>query len=340
MRGGTASCTVIIGDSPIGSPIVDRFDAAVVMNLPSMRKFAPQVAPGGLLLMNTSLLGDDKGGRDDIEELRLRCTSWPRGAATTTSSASRPSARWWRGPAGSRPNRFEPLCARWPARSAPKSSRQTRKSSRQASKQARSKLPRCPERPVKGGCSAAAGHRLPMDGVCETARLAPFLCGGRADRAFRAVQAGQRAPDAHIGPLDAREGARRARSVHAVHCFDAGSLGEQEPCTSCTRPTKWLSLPVRTRRTHASAAPEAARQTAMAAVVHPMHMNDRHAATPASLGRHAASAATLPSRGRHAAGRRHAATPPRRHAAPPRSHAATNQNRGPLRGPGSSVTVR
>ena len=53
MRGGTASCTVIIDDAPIGSPVVDRLDAAVVMNLPSLRRFGPQVAPGGLLLMNT-----------------------------------------------------------------------------------------------------------------------------------------------------------------------------------------------------------------------------------------------------------------------------------------------
>ncbi len=74
MRGGTASCTVIVGDGPIGSPVVDRFDAAVVMNLPSLRKFAPRVAPGGLLAMNTSLLGEETSGRSDLDELRLRCT--------------------------------------------------------------------------------------------------------------------------------------------------------------------------------------------------------------------------------------------------------------------------
>jgi 2-oxoglutarate ferredoxin oxidoreductase subunit gamma len=74
MRGGTASCTVIIDDSPIGSPVVDRLDAAVVMNLPSLRKFGPQVAPGGLLLMNTSLLGEDRSGCTNVDELHLRCT--------------------------------------------------------------------------------------------------------------------------------------------------------------------------------------------------------------------------------------------------------------------------
>jgi 2-oxoglutarate ferredoxin oxidoreductase subunit gamma len=74
MRGGTASCTVIVSDSPIGSPVVDRFDAAVVMNLPSLRKFGPRVAPAGLLLMNTSLLGDEDTERHDVAEMRLLCT--------------------------------------------------------------------------------------------------------------------------------------------------------------------------------------------------------------------------------------------------------------------------
>lgn len=73
MRGGTASCTVIVGDGQIGSPVVDQFDAAVVMNLPSVRKFGPRVASGGLLLVNTSLV-EETAGRDDIDELRLACT--------------------------------------------------------------------------------------------------------------------------------------------------------------------------------------------------------------------------------------------------------------------------
>jgi 2-oxoglutarate ferredoxin oxidoreductase subunit gamma len=74
MRGGTASCTVIVGDEPIGSPTVDMFDAAVTMNLPSLRKYGPRVAPGGLLILNTSLTGDETAGRPEIEEMRLHCT--------------------------------------------------------------------------------------------------------------------------------------------------------------------------------------------------------------------------------------------------------------------------
>jgi len=74
MRGGTASCTVIIGDGPIGSPVVDAFDAAVVMNLPSLRKFASRVAAGGLLVANTSLIGAETSARADVDEMRLACT--------------------------------------------------------------------------------------------------------------------------------------------------------------------------------------------------------------------------------------------------------------------------
>jgi 2-oxoglutarate ferredoxin oxidoreductase subunit gamma len=74
MRGGTASCTVIVGDEPIGSPTVDRFDAAVTMNLPSLRKYGPRVAANGLLILNISLTGDETAGRPEIAEMRLDCT--------------------------------------------------------------------------------------------------------------------------------------------------------------------------------------------------------------------------------------------------------------------------
>jgi 2-oxoglutarate ferredoxin oxidoreductase subunit gamma len=73
MRGGTASCTVIIGDEPIGSPVVDRADAAVVLNPPSHAKFEAKVAPGGLLVVNETLVREP-ASRTDITELRIPCT--------------------------------------------------------------------------------------------------------------------------------------------------------------------------------------------------------------------------------------------------------------------------
>jgi 2-oxoglutarate ferredoxin oxidoreductase subunit gamma len=66
MRGGTAHCTVIISDDEIGSPIVTNPKAAVVMNLPSLDKYEPLVMPGGVLVVNTSLVDRD-AERKDIE---------------------------------------------------------------------------------------------------------------------------------------------------------------------------------------------------------------------------------------------------------------------------------
>lgn len=80
MRGGTASCTVIVGDGPIGSPVVDRFDAAVAMNLPSLARFAPLVAAGGVLIVNASLAGDAVGAQPGVEEIRIPCTELAAGA--------------------------------------------------------------------------------------------------------------------------------------------------------------------------------------------------------------------------------------------------------------------
>lgn len=56
MRGGTANCITIISDNKISSPILSNFDSAIVLNQPSMDKFAPRVKPGGLLLYESSTI--------------------------------------------------------------------------------------------------------------------------------------------------------------------------------------------------------------------------------------------------------------------------------------------
>ncbi len=66
MRGGTASCTVIVADGPIGSPIVDVADSVIALNPPSMAKFEPLLAPGGLLIVNASLI-EAEPRRTDVE---------------------------------------------------------------------------------------------------------------------------------------------------------------------------------------------------------------------------------------------------------------------------------
>jgi 2-oxoglutarate ferredoxin oxidoreductase subunit gamma len=65
MRGGTAHCTVILSDDPIGSPIIRNPTVAVVMNPPSMEKYEPLVKPGGVLVANSTLVRE-RSNRDDI----------------------------------------------------------------------------------------------------------------------------------------------------------------------------------------------------------------------------------------------------------------------------------
>lgn len=54
MRGGTANCITILSDKPISSPIIDTYHSGIVLNQPSMDKFASHVLPGGLLLYESS----------------------------------------------------------------------------------------------------------------------------------------------------------------------------------------------------------------------------------------------------------------------------------------------
>lgn len=56
MRGGTANCTVVLSDRPVGSPVVEFPRTLLAMNLPSLDKFEPKVKPGGLILVNSSLI--------------------------------------------------------------------------------------------------------------------------------------------------------------------------------------------------------------------------------------------------------------------------------------------
>jgi 2-oxoglutarate ferredoxin oxidoreductase subunit gamma len=68
MRGGKARCTVIVSDREIGSPLVRQPSMAVVLNIPSMDAFEPLVKPGGVLVVNSSLVAR-RSERDDIRTL-------------------------------------------------------------------------------------------------------------------------------------------------------------------------------------------------------------------------------------------------------------------------------
>jgi len=66
MRGGTANCSVMISEQPIGSPIVSHPDILVVLNKPSFEKYEKMAAPGAKVFVDSSLV-DSRSSRTDIE---------------------------------------------------------------------------------------------------------------------------------------------------------------------------------------------------------------------------------------------------------------------------------
>lgn len=70
MRGGTANCTVIIADEEIGSPLVRNPQAVIALNLPSMDKYEPLVIPGGVLVVNSSMV-NRAPQRTDIQVIQI-----------------------------------------------------------------------------------------------------------------------------------------------------------------------------------------------------------------------------------------------------------------------------
>ena len=73
MRGGTASCSVIVSDDPVGSPIVSNPDILVAMNLPSFDKFESTVVPGGMIFADSTLI-ERKAVRDDVKVFYIPAT--------------------------------------------------------------------------------------------------------------------------------------------------------------------------------------------------------------------------------------------------------------------------
>ena len=73
MRGGTASCSVILSDSPIGSPIVNTPNILVAMNLPSYDKYEGTVEKGGKVFVDSSLVARS-AERNDVETYFIPAT--------------------------------------------------------------------------------------------------------------------------------------------------------------------------------------------------------------------------------------------------------------------------
>ena len=74
MRGGTANCYVVISDEEIGAPVSNSVDDLIVMNGPSLRKFLPNLKPGGTLIINSSIVDRSEVDRDDVTVYELPVT--------------------------------------------------------------------------------------------------------------------------------------------------------------------------------------------------------------------------------------------------------------------------
>ena len=83
MRGGTANCSVVISDTPVGSPIITTPDVLVAMNLPSLQKFVDAVAPGGKIILDSTLI-EAKVERTDGEVYYIPATQLAKDAGFST----------------------------------------------------------------------------------------------------------------------------------------------------------------------------------------------------------------------------------------------------------------
>ena len=73
MRGGTANCSVVLSDEPVGSPIVNKPDVLIVMNLPSLDKYEDAVVPGGTIFVDSTLI-ERKVRRTDVKAFYVPAT--------------------------------------------------------------------------------------------------------------------------------------------------------------------------------------------------------------------------------------------------------------------------
>ena len=83
MRGGTANCSVVLSDMPVGSPIITAPDVLVAMNLPSLQKFVDSVVPGGKIFVDSTLI-DAKVERTDVEVFYIPATQMAKDAGFAT----------------------------------------------------------------------------------------------------------------------------------------------------------------------------------------------------------------------------------------------------------------
>nr|WP_320051110.1 2-oxoacid:acceptor oxidoreductase family protein [uncultured Desulfuromonas sp.] len=70
-RGGAATCTIVMSDQQVGSPVVGEPEASLLLNPLSMEKYYGRVRKGGFALINSSLIDDDGSSRDDVTKVLI-----------------------------------------------------------------------------------------------------------------------------------------------------------------------------------------------------------------------------------------------------------------------------
>ena len=83
MRGGTANCSIILSDEPVGSPIVSDPDVLIAMNLPSLDKYEDATVSGGSIFIDSTLIGR-KVEREDVKAFYIPATKMANDAGIPT----------------------------------------------------------------------------------------------------------------------------------------------------------------------------------------------------------------------------------------------------------------
>ena len=83
MRGGTANCSVILSDDPVGSPIITEPDVLIAMNLPSLQKYVNAVVPGGQIYLDSTLIAE-KVERTDVDVFYIPATQMAKDEGIST----------------------------------------------------------------------------------------------------------------------------------------------------------------------------------------------------------------------------------------------------------------
>jgi 2-oxoglutarate ferredoxin oxidoreductase subunit gamma len=72
-RGGRTNVTLVISNEEIGSPITNNPEILLAMDLVGLEFYQDQLQKGGLLIVNSSLIPDEKINNGDIEIIKVKC---------------------------------------------------------------------------------------------------------------------------------------------------------------------------------------------------------------------------------------------------------------------------